>query len=80
MPTLKRRRVKLARRLRKVFKGLSLPESVKLAKLCLRGDEFQSPMYTLIQYDCGCCSMPGLRGPRGHTLESPELRRLVAGF
>lgn len=78
MPTLKRRRVKLARKLRKILKGLTLPESVKLAKLCLRYDEVTSPYSTLIVYDCGCCSMPGLRGPRGHTLPNPELRKLVA--
>lgn len=75
MTTLKRRRVKLARALRKALR-LNLPESVKLAKQVLRFEEAQSPYFTVVR-ECGdgCCTSPGLASPRG-SLTSRELRKL----
>jgi hypothetical protein len=77
MTTLKRRRVRLAKELRKALK-LKLPESVKLAKQCLRFEEALSPHFTLLRMcgDEGCCTSPGLATPHGR-LTSAELRALV---
>lgn len=75
--TLKRRRVKLARKLRKALK-LKLPEAVKLAKLCLRREEALSPHFSLLR-ECadGCCTTPGL-ATTGGRLTLSELSALVA--
>jgi hypothetical protein len=68
--------VRLAKKLRRALK-LKLPESVKLAKLCLRFEEVRSPFFVLLR-ECadGCCTGVGLETPGGR-LTSRELRALV---